>query len=86
MASASNNAGEDFRVTMLKAQMTLDEMYIKAMWGTIQGILPMMEDKTVDVDYRLVIEDRIKTWHALMLDAQTHHAKLKEQLKALLVK
>ena len=76
----------DFRVTMIKAQMTSDEMYIKAMWGTIQGVMPMMKDKTVDMDYRLVIEGRIKTWHALMLDAQAHHAKLKVQLKALLVK
>lgn len=66
---------------MLREQLRLDEMYIQAMWGTIQGVLPMISDKTIDKDYREVIVDRIKTWHKLMMDAQEHHAKLKDQLQ-----
>jgi hypothetical protein len=66
---------------MLREQLRLDEMYIQAMWGTIQGVLPMISDKTIDKDYREVIVDRIKTWHKLMMDAQEHHAKLKDELQ-----
>jgi len=66
---------------MLREQLRLDEMYIKAMWGTIQGVLPMLKDKTIDRDDRLKIEDRIKAWHNIMTDAQEHHAKLRNQLQ-----
>jgi hypothetical protein len=86
MVSLNTNVGEDFWITTIKAQMKSDEMYIEAMWGTIQGIIPMMKDESIDADYRFVLEQRIKTWHNLMLNAQTHHANLKMKLNTLLVK
>ena len=86
MVSLDTNVGEDFWTTTLKAQMKSDEMYIEAMWNTIQGVLPMMKDETIDVDYRFVIEERIKTWHTLMLNAQSHHASLKMKLNTFFVK
>jgi hypothetical protein len=84
MVSLNTNNGDDFWITTIKAQMKSEESYIEAMWITIQSVLPMMKDETIDVDYRSVIEKRIKTWHALMLDAQTHHARLKMKLKTMM--
>jgi hypothetical protein len=84
MVSLNTNNGDDFWIKTIKAQMKSDESYIEAMWSTIQSVLPMMKDETIDADYRSVIEKRIKTWHALMLDAQTHHARLKMNLKTMM--
>lgn len=60
-------------VQSLQMRMDMDKAYAASMRHAAQRFLPMTLDKSVDRDYRTVIQERINTWKQLAEDAEKHY-------------
>jgi hypothetical protein len=60
-------------IQSLQMRMDMDKAYAASMRHAAQRFLPMTLDKSVDRDYRSVIQDRINTWRRLAEDAEKHY-------------
>ena len=65
---------------LLSMQLEICRLDIVAWWSTIQRVLPMTKNSSIDINYRLVIIDRLKTWEATMHQAEGRYAEIKRQL------
>lgn len=60
-------------VQSLQMRMDMNKVYAASMRHAAQRFLPMTLDKSVDRDYRTVIQERVETWKRLAEDAEKHY-------------
>jgi len=81
MASVKKTSGLSWTIQSLQMRMDIDRAYIDSMNHTILRFLPMIMDKSIDRDYRHVIQERIDTWRKLAHDTEEHFRTLENALQ-----